>query len=182
MPYLLAQKAAEAEAENAKKPAHPRPKRNSGQGAPVNPPADSDELALAFIAEPAQQQDAKAQELGLQMMLQMAEDIKVVPVHDVLLRTGGGVNSVLTVDSSFYSATTNEYPPAGDFRVVGKVTHVLQGDRTINLTRRTVLGATSPEIAQEVITGLNNEGLSLDVPDPIVEAPGLQILPMAIFL
>ena len=119
------------------------------------------------------------------MMLatQMAEDITKVPVHDVLVRTEGGVNAVLTVDSEFYSPTTHEYLRAGEFRVVGKVTRVLRGDKVINLTRRTVMGVLPSATARETLSALSSsEGLALDLADPIITAPGLQILPMAIFL
>jgi hypothetical protein len=93
------------------------------------------------------------------------------------------MQAVLTVSSDFYSTATNEYLRAGEFRVVGKVTRVVTGDRTINLTRRTVLGAAGPQTARDMMASLNdNEELQLDVADPIVSAPAIQILPMAIFL
>lgn len=59
---------------------------------------------------------------------------------------------------------------------------MVTGDSTINLTRRTVLGAASPAIAQNIVTGLKTEDMKLEVPDPIVAAPALQVLPMAIFI
>jgi hypothetical protein len=181
LPYLQAQKDAQ---EQAPKKAIPRPKRNANQRASSQEQAQADleAAAVAAIAELTQQAEAQASELGTMMMTQMAADIKGVPVHDVLIRTEGGVDAVLTVDSSFYSATTNEYLRAGEFRIVGKITRVLRDERTINLTRRTVMGAARPEVARDMLASLSNGELSLDLADPIVSAPGIQVLPMAIFL
>lgn len=185
-PYLQAQREAEAgaQAEQQKRQRGvQRSKRNANQRSSSQTDEDAEAAALAALTELVQQAEAQAQEVGLMIIRQMAEDINKVPVHDVLVRTNGGVNAVLTVDSAFYTPTTNEYLRAGEFRVVGKVTRVLRDDRSINLTRRTVIGVTQPETAREMLSGLTgNEGISLDLADPIVVAPGLQILPMAIYV
>jgi hypothetical protein len=121
-------------------------------------------------------------EFGLQMMLKMAEDIKAVPVHDLLFRLRSGLHAVLTVSSEYYSSETNEYLRAGEFKVIGKVTKVITGDTTVNLTRRTVLGVANPSTAQDIVESVETEDIKLDVTDPIVTAPAVQILPMAIFI
>ena len=61
-------------------------------------------------------QDAadESSEFGIRVMLQMAEDISHVPVHDLLLRTADNLDAVLTVDSEYYSAATREYLRAGN--------------------------------------------------------------------
>lgn len=185
LPYMKAQKEAEAEQPSARRPAQ-RPKRSGPRNQIASGPADPEAAAAAALEATMQEmvrQAEVAQEMGLMVMSLMAEDITKVPVHDVLVRTSGEVNAVLTVDSEFYSATTHEYLRAGEFRVVGKITRVLRGDKVINLTRRTVMGAMPSNTARETLSELSNsEGLALDLADPIIAAPGIQILPMAIFL
>lgn len=191
LPYILATKEAEAEAEQPEQKQQSRQQRQnqrSRQRGQSRPPNEED-LMSALVEETAKQavEQARKQaelqnELGMRLMLQMAKDITQVPVHDVLIETTEGVKAVLTVDSSYYSAAINEYLRAGDFRVIGKVTRVLKAGHTINLTRRTVMGASNAKTAQELIGSLDETELSLEVPDPIVEAPAIQLLPMAIFL
>ena len=156
--------------------------KRSGNPARRQGAADSQALVEATIQEALQQSMDENAEFGVRAMIQMSEDIKKVPVHDLLLRTDGNLNVVLTVASEYYSEATRESLRAGEFRVVGKVTRLITGDRKINLTRRTVLGAAQPEISQGLIAGMRDGDFSVDVPDPIVSAPAVQILPMAIFL
>lgn len=189
LPYILATKEAEAAAQQPEKNPPSRQQRQNQRSRQRAQPRDQEAIMNAVVEEAAKQaleqatkQAEMQNELGMQLMLQMATDITQVPVHDVLVQAAGGVKAVLTVDSSYYSATTNEYLRAGDFRVIGKVTRVLKDDQTINLTRRTVMGATNAETAQELIGSLDETDLSIEVPDPIVRAPAIQVLPMAIFV
>jgi hypothetical protein len=112
----------------------------------------------------------------------MAEYISRAPVHDLLFRLESGLNAVLTVSSEYYSPEVNEYLRAGEFRVIGKVTKIIDNDTTINLTRRTILGVANPTTAQEIVANADTEDIKLDVADPIVTAPAVQVLPMAIFI
>jgi hypothetical protein len=130
----------------------------------------------------ALKKQAKENESGLNIMLRMAEEIRRVPVHDLLFRVSSGLQAVVTASSEYYTPEINEYLRAGEFRVIGKVTKIVTGSNTINLTRRTVLGAANPEIAQDIFASLETEDMKLEVPDPIVAAPALQVLPMAIFI
>jgi hypothetical protein len=120
---------------------------------------------------------------GIKIIKMMAHDLEIAPVHDLLFRTDGQLEAVLTVASEFYTPTINENLREGVFRVVGKVTRVLSEGDSINLTRRTVMGAAGPQMAQDTIGAVNgSDGLSLDVANPIVTGPALQILPMSIFV
>jgi hypothetical protein len=136
----------------------------------------------AIMADVMEKLQNSENEFGIQMMLRMADDITKVPVHDLLLRTPTGLHAVLTVSSEYYSATTNEYLRAGKFRVVGKVTKIVIDADTINLTRRTFLGAAKSELVEELVTNVKSGELKLDVADPIVASPAVQVLPMAIFI
>ena len=58
---------------------------------------------------------------------------------------------------------------------------MLSDEESINLTRRTVLGPASPEVAEGILGAFDgSEELSLKVADPIVQGPALQVLPMSI--
>lgn len=178
LPYMLAQRESKKQLVPTSGKGQPRRGSNQSKRQPVDPQA----AIVAALQETMQDAADESSEFGIRVMLQMAEDISHVPVHDLLLRTADNLNAVLTVDSEYYSAATREYLRAGEFRVVGKVTRVIDGDRKINLTRRTVLGAARPEVAQGLIKSMQTDDFSIDAADPIVSAPAVQILPMAIFL
>lgn len=152
--------------------------RRSGQG---TPPAQ--QRTMETLSAMSASLNAPGSEIGIHLMQRMAEDILKAPVHDLLLETPSGLRAVVTASSEYYSTMTNEYLRAGEFRLVGKVTRIITGRDTINLTRRTVLGAAGPETAQNLIAGMRtSEGVQLTTADPIVVAPAVQVLPMAIFL
>lgn len=185
-PYLDEQKESRQEALDKATAAARKAQRSTSapkraqSSAPAN--SDSDQIisALQTLSEQVNGTDS---EFGLTIAGQMAQDIKSVPVHDLLVRTSGGLNVVLTVSSEYYSPTTNEYLRAGEFRAVGKVTKVLRANEVINLTRRTVVGAAGSTVARGIIDSIDSaDGLDFDVADPIVTAPAIQVLPMAIFI
>jgi hypothetical protein len=139
--------------------------------------------AAKVTASVASVPDDPEQNEGLKIIRMMARDLVTAPVHDLLFRTNDELEAVVTVASEFYTATTTENLRAGEFRIVGKVTRVLKDGESINLTRRTVMGAAGPDMARETIGEINdNKELSLAVANPIVNGPALQVLPMSIFL
>lgn len=181
LPYLTEQqRTQQAAAASALERSRKSQKSGSGQKRSGVQTPDAD-LADALAGMLQQSQDAQT-EFGIAMLLRMVEDIQKVPVHDLLLKTRTGLQVVLTVASDYYSSATNEYLRAGEFRVVGKVTRVITGAGTINLTRRTVLGVAGPTTARELISSFDSGEFNLELADPIVSAPAVQILPMAIFL
>lgn len=163
----------------------PRSKQKSGSRTPARMPG-GEELARQFIqaaALEAQKAQTRSQKQGMRFMVRMAEDMKSAPVHDVVIRVADELRAVLTVSTEFYSETTSEYLREGQFTVLGKVTRVLGGSEAINLTRRTVLGVAGEKMVSELLGKVNEaEGFDFKVDDPIVKAPAVQILPMAIFI
>jgi hypothetical protein len=158
----------------------PSPKK-SGNPAVRAKAAEAD--ADATVKAALEQVQREEQEFGIRMIQKMREDIAKSPVHDVMLETSSGIRAVLTVSSQYYSPTTNEYLRAGGFGVLGKVTRVLSGEETINLTRRTVLGVAGPELSREIVNGMTRgPDFHIESTDPIVSAPAVQVLPMAIFI
>lgn len=181
LPYIEAQEEVEKSALEA---AAKKAKGSHRSGSPAKraaAPAAEQEAAAALtvLQESLENRD---REFGARMVLRMGEDISVAPVHDLLFRTSEGLAAVVTVSSEFSSRTTNEYLRAGGFRVVGKVTRVVNEGDSINLTRRTVLGAAGPAVAQQIVGSVQGTDVQLDVANPIVEGPAVQILPMAIFI
>lgn len=120
----------------------------------------------------------------LKLIRTMREDVNNARVRDLILKSSGDVRAVLTMAREFLTTETEEYLLGGRFVATGKITRVLEGGESINLTRRTALGLASPQIARQIISGVNEESgdLSFGVEDPIVEAPALQILPLAVFV
>lgn len=146
-------------------------------------PRSGNPAKRAAASSPASSTDADEDNDGLKILKMMASDLETAPVHDLLFKTPAELEAVVTVASEFYSRTTNENLREGQFRVVGKVTRVLREADSINLTRRTVMGAAGPKMAEDTIGEFNKiDSLSLDVANPIVTGPALQVLPMSIFL
>lgn len=176
-PYMLDQQRAEADAaaDAADKARRAQRSGNPAKRAQAQTASEDPSVALAELAR-------QTQDFGVQVMLRMADDIMHVPVHDILFRTASGLHAVVTASSEYYSKETSEYLRAGEFRVVGKVTRVITDEDAINLTRRTVLGAANSKVAEDLVSNARTAEFQLDVADPIVRAPAVQILPMAIFI
>ncbi len=118
----------------------------------------------------------------LRMLLQMRDDLAAATVQDVVL-DAEFMKAVLTPSTEFFSGGTVDYLLAGRFTALGKVTRVLEKDDSINLVRRTVLGAAGPTLASTLINDIKNtDQLFLEVSDPIIESPAIQLLPLAIFV
>jgi hypothetical protein len=176
-PYILDQQRAQAEAavDAAEKTRRAQKSGNPAKRAQAQATSHDSSDTLAELAQ-------QSEDSGVQVMLRMADDITHAPVHDILFRTASGLQAVVTASSEYYSKATSEYLRAGEFRVVGKVTRIIAGDDTINLTRRTVLGAANSQVAEDLVSNTRGQEFQLDVADPIVKAPAVQILPMAIFI
>ncbi|MER7071034.1 hypothetical protein [Terrabacter sp. NPDC000476] len=182
LPYLMEQQHAQREAaEAALRQAKPRSAARSGNPARKGAGTDNSSEIMDAVAA-AIATASSSDDLGMKMLLRMWDDISSAPMHDLLFRTGGGLNTVVAVSSNFFSAHTKEYLRAGEFSIVGKVTRVIPLGQEVNLARRTVLGVAGPSTARELLDGLKTDEFHLDLADPIVAGPAVQILPMAIFI
>ncbi|MFE2430837.1 hypothetical protein ACFXJ5_29365 [Streptomyces sp. NPDC059373] len=131
----------------------------------------------------AQQFNEMRNTLEFTFFLKMKQELENSPIHDVVLEAGSGLRTVLTVSSDYYNPAVGERLKSGDFNVLGKVTRILRQGESINLSRRTVIGATEGDesnIAASLAEGI--PGLNQHVGSPIVGFPAIQILPMAIFV
>lgn len=67
-------------------------------------------------------------------------------------------------------------------KLMARLRALTKGD-DVNLLRRTVLGATGPDVARDMLKGAVQEGeLQLETFDPIFQAPAVQVLPLAVFV
>jgi hypothetical protein len=104
------------------------------------------------------------------------------PVIDVVLLTEGGLAVVLPVDRSILGAAGEALLDDGEYRVVGKVSAVVGDDEGISLLRRSLLSATGPVAAREMLAELAGSATGIDIPDPVIDGPALQVIPIAILL
>jgi hypothetical protein len=116
------------------------------------------------------------------LALRMRTDLESATVKDSVLLGREGLRTVMTLSTEFFAEQTSQYLQAGEFRVVGKVTRVLNEGDSINLTRRTAFGLAGPDAARDAIRGFAQEVEYFSVADPIVEPPALQVLPLAVFI
>jgi hypothetical protein len=161
----------------------PEPEPEPPVAAPASKARSGNPAKRAAQPVPTTQAADSAEADGIKIMKMMGADIETAPVHDLLFRTTEGLEAVVTVASEFYTPTTSEHLRQGEFRVVGKVTRVLGEHDAINLTRRTVMGAAGPQMAEETIGQFSAlDALTLDIAKPIVAGPAIQVLPMSIFV
>lgn len=122
------------------------------------------------------------QEQALELLNRVSADLDAAPVQDTVIEAGD-LQAVLTMSAEYFTAATRAHLRAGVFRAVGKVTRVLKDDDEINLLRRTVLGSAQPELGRELLqSAVDDETFSLETYDPIIVAPAVQILPLAVFV
>ena len=126
--------------------------------------------------------DEMSQEEIVRLMKIVRDDLRGSAVEDVVIEADD-LDVVLTLSKEFLSDETRDQMLAARLRVVGKVARVLRSGENINLTRRTAIGATGPELARSLVSDFSEgEELHLDLGDPVIESPGVQIQPLAVFL
>lgn len=119
----------------------------------------------------------------VRMLFIMRDDLDDAAVRDLVLIHADGMKAVLTLATEFLTNQTTDFLLGGRFTVLGKVTSVLEEDETINLTRRTALGLAGPETARGIVQSFTTDNdLFVEISDPIVEWPAVQILPLALFV
>ncbi|MBO9046714.1 hypothetical protein JG550_000847 [Curtobacterium flaccumfaciens pv. flaccumfaciens] len=140
-----------------------------------NPAAKNGQGATAPLDNSAEQTTAA-------MIRQMIADSNASPVHDLLVKTAAGLDAVVVVSSEYFSAAINEMLRSGTVKVLGKVTWVLSDTDAINLMRRTVIGAAGDTMSKGMLDDFRTVLPTTNIAEPIVKAPALQIIPMAIFV
>jgi hypothetical protein len=168
---------------------HSDERRTSSAGRSGNPakraqsrPATAEELAAQELAR--QQQEAEENSaLGFRLMQQMYLDVQASTVSDVVLRTESSVRIVATVAREFLTEQVSALLRSSNATILGKVTALLSESDSVNLTRRTVLGAMNGEQARDLLNGATGpEGFAWNSEDPIVFGPTAQVMPLAIYI
>jgi hypothetical protein len=97
-----------------------------------------------------------------------------------------GMQVVLTLDKAFLSDPSLSDLVDGQYTVLGKVVRVLPkgSEEKLNLLRKTGLGKIQTQLLQEMTAKLQGaEGAGFKIPDLAmeIEAPAIQVMPIAIF-
>lgn len=117
------------------------------------------------------------------LMATMRQDLDRGSIRDLVLQGDEEMRAVLTLSAEFLTSTAAEYLLGGRFSVIGKVTRILGEGDSINLTRRTAIGLGGPELSRGLVTDLRSiDTLFVEIGDPIVEPPAIQLLPLAVFV
>lgn len=126
--------------------------------------------------------DWQEQNRGILMMGQMRDDLANAAVHDTVLN-GPGLRAILTMSTEYFTDITSAHLRAGIFTAVGKITRILDAEDQINLLRRTVLAGAGTDFARSLIdNAASSEDFKIETFDPIIEAPAVQVLPLAVFI
>ena len=142
----------------------------------------------AVRAQATGAQDTKEDEVMpaaeiVRLMKLVRDDLGSSAVEDAVVEIGDNQDVVLALSREFLSDETRDQMLASRVRVIGKVARVLTEDDEINLMRRSAVGAAGPELARSLVEDFTAaEGIHLDLGEPVISAPGMQIQPLAVFL
>lgn len=119
----------------------------------------------------------------LRLIATMRGDLESSSMRDLLLLGPDDIRAVLVLSTEFLTPAAADRLLGGRFTVIGKITRVLIPPESINLTRRTALGMAGPDVAQELVTTFtSDQELFVEIGDPVVEPPAVQLLPLAVFV
>lgn len=161
------------------------------EGALRNPKKKSNPKAPKRSGNPARRTATEQEEKDvdasmedvLRLLFIMKDDLEVSEVRDAVLSGPDSITAVLTLATEFFTDRSLDYVLGGRFSVLGKVTCVIDDDETINLTRRTALGVAGPDMARSIVEAFTEDNeLFVELADPVVESPALQVLPLAVFV
>ena len=156
---------------------------------PKKNPSRSGNPAIRARAQTGSDQPSEQADDGMpidevvRLLFVMRDDLEAAAVRDIVVDGPEGIRAVMTMSREFFTDETTEYLRGGRFTALGKVTRVLDQADTINLTRRTALGLGGPDVARGLVQGFTeDQELFVEIGDPIIEAPAIQILPLALFV
>ena len=101
------------------------------------------------------------------------------------MKLGDGKNVILSASREYMTETAEQYLLAGTFSVLGKVTNVLAENEEVSLLRRTifaVIDATGGSTSRQAFASLSSSMPGMDFSNLVITGPGLQILPLAIYV
>lgn len=127
-------------------------------------------------------EEAQIQRLVTGVVSTASQDLRESDALDIVMTTDGDLSAVVTLERHVLGRAGELQIEGRPLRVVGKAVSILGADHQVNLLRRSVLAAASPEASREMLAELADSGLELEMADPIVEGPGLEIVPFALLI
>jgi hypothetical protein len=122
-----------------------------------------------------------SEDAAARLLLELNEDLKTSPVRDVVVMAADFA-VIATVNARSLGADTLPLLRGAPVKLLGKVVAVVAGNDSFDLTERTVLGTIGGNIASELVTHARSGPYKVDAADPVVQAPALQVLPLAIWI
>lgn len=150
------------------------------QSPPEPPRAGRARPAPALSAQDAE--DQQLQQLVTGVVSAASQDLRENEAMDLILETDADVTAVVTLRRSILGSTGDLQVEGRPLRVLGKAVSILGPEHPVNLLRHSVLAATSPQTSRDMLAELADSGLELEMADPIVEGPGLEIVPFAVLI
>lgn len=108
------------------------------------------------------------------------EGMHTSPVVDMILITADELPVVAVLDRVAAGPATEAFLQDGTYQVLGKVMSVLGADEEINLFRRSLLAALGSAASSELLEQAKEAGSDLEIVDPVLSGPLLEVLPVAI--
>jgi hypothetical protein len=112
-------------------------------------------------------------------------DLETSPLTDALLVHEGEwkKTAVLDISTKVLPLSDQELLHCGHVTVIGKATHILTEQETINLYRRSVLGIAAQSVSDQIAQSFNSvPEVIIKLETPIVSYPAVEIIPMAIYV
>lgn len=152
----------------------------------VEPAADPRPAARATPAKARAAAPEATPEMARRVLAGAVEaaraDLRSHALVDVVMVTAGGLAVVGSFDRALLGPPAEGRLQDCRARVYGKVTQVIGVGDSLNLFRRSCLAATAPEASREILAELAASGLELDLTDPVVDGPAVEILPLAVLI
>ncbi|HET9691344.1 MAG TPA: hypothetical protein VFP61_09330 [Acidimicrobiales bacterium] len=118
-------------------------------------------------------------EVAARMILDLVGDIARSPVRDVVVDAGDHA-AVLTLATRLAMPDTLVTLRSSHVRALGKVTRVVATDGVIDLAARTGLGMLGGQLTTDLVESARTGPYEVAFADPVVGAPAVQIVPLAI--
>jgi hypothetical protein len=164
-------KLSEAPAPPSQRPAGPAGRRGQGQAGrrdhlPARPRFSLSESLLQ----------------GARVLDRVRTKVGEGPVTDYVMRVpSSDLRVVLPLGRQYLESARAQQMDGGYFTVLGTVTRNVADDSPINLIRRSVFGVLPRTWVEQAYEYMRNSRYNLTLPDLIIGAPALQLLPLAIF-
>lgn len=117
-----------------------------------------------------------------EMLRILKADVAKSSVLDLTMTLDDGGHVVLTASNEYMTEAAEQYMLSGSFAVLGKVTQVIQSGEKVSLLRRTVFSVIDNSEVGEIFSRLRDAMPGGKLTDLFVEGPGLQVLPLAIYV